>query len=415
MEKTTEEMANDINKSIKAIKEKVDKSAEKVEFETVKEQLEDLVKQVGEVKGEDLTKALTAIEELEGEITKMKEEGSSKSKNKPELYKFFEKNASEFKEADRNYQRSTVLKVPELMTTSNIVPVQADGWSPLFNNYIDSEVGNVPKPDNFMLELVDVRTQLGVESIYYSDRVNEEGDAEFIGEGTLKPLADAEWKTSKKNIKEVAVRWKFTKRLMNHAPAVQADFREHATELVEQKIDDVALTGDEGVTPEEFDGIATLADAFVVPAELANYYFNANIYDAIMAVATFVRLNNFKGQLTCVLNTVWKAKMQGIKNIEGDYIMPPFVTQDGRTVGEIRVQFQNKMPDDKILLGDMMKYKIVIAENIEYDEGYENDDFSKNLVSRKLEAFMGSYKKDSDAGSIVYDDIATVLTAIDQV
>ena len=55
------------------------------------------------------------------------------------------------------------------------------------------------------------------------------------------------------------------------------------------------------------------------------------------------------------------------------------------------------------------------AENIEYDEDYENDDFSKNLVSRKLEAFLGSYKKDSDAGSIIYDDIATVLTAIEVV
>jgi hypothetical protein len=135
-----------------------------------------------------------------------------------------------------------------------------------------------------------------------------------------------------------------------------------------------------------------------------------------MAVATFVRLNNFRGQLTCVLNTVWKAKMQGIKEDDSsNYIVPPFVTPDGNTVGEVRVRFENKMPADKILLGDMSKYHLVIAENVEYDEGYENDDFSKNLVSRKLEAFLGSYKKASDAGSIVYDDISTVLTAIETI
>ena len=353
-------------------------------------------------------KLKTALEEIET----LKENGEVKGVKKGTMTAFFAKTTKEYDKNDKYMSNETAIKAAALMSTANITPVAAGGFSPLFTNYFDNEVGETPKPNNFVISLVDVRTQPGAEAIYYSDRVNEEGDAEFIGEGTLKPLADAEWKTEKKNIKEVALRWKFTKRLMNHAPSVEADFREHAGELIEQKMDDVALTGDEGVDPLQFDGIATLADAFVVPTELANYYTNANIYDVINSVATFVRLNNFKGQLTCVLNTVWKAKMQGIKTTEGDYIVPPFVTPDGNTVGEVRVQFENKMPADKILLGDMMKYKIVIAENVEYDEGYENDDFSKNLVSRKLEAFLGSYKKDSDAGSIIYDDIATVLTAI---
>jgi hypothetical protein len=54
-----------------------------------------------------------------------------------------------------------------------------------------------------------------------------------------------------------------------------------------------------------------------------------------------------------------------------------------------------------------------MAEDVTYDEGYENDDFSKNLVSKKLEAFMGTYIKAGDAGSIVYDAIADILTDIE--
>ena len=353
-------------------------------------------------------KLKTALEEIET----LKENGKVNGTKKGELSELFEKNSKDFNTKDSHRSVAHTIKAAALMTTANITPVAAGGFSPLFNNYIDNEVGEVPKPDNFVMNLVDVRTQLGTESIYYSDRVNEEGDAEFIGEGALKPLADAEWKTSKKNIKEVALRWKLTKRLMNHAPSVETDFREHASQLIEQKMDTIALVGDEGTNTDEFDGLALLSDAFVVPPSLANYYEQTNIYDVINAVSTFVRLNNFKGQLTCVLNTVWKAKMQGIKDANFNYIIPPFVTPDGNTVGEVRVQFENKMPEAKILLGDLKKYKLVIAENVEYDEGYENDDFSKNLVSRKLEAFLGSYKKDSDAGSIIYDDITTVLTAI---
>ena len=411
-------MNEEVKKEAEALKNKLTALDEAVKNGANKEEMD---KAISNLKSEiesskenhkSLTEKLSQIsEELE-----TYKENVTKNGKKGELSEFFKKNAESFDAKDKHYQTNYTIKAPALMTTANIIPVGTDGWSPIFNNYIDTNVEGAPKPSNFMMQLVDVRTQQGAEAIYFSDRINEEGDAEFIGEGTLKPLADAEWQTVKKNIKEVALRWKFTKRLMQHAPSVEADFREHCNELIEQKMDDVALTGDEASNADEFDGIAALSDAFVVPTELANYYPAANIYDAIMAVATFVRLNNFRGQLTCVLNTVWRAKMQGIK--EGDsnnYIVPPFVTADGSTVGEVRVRFENKMPADKILLGDMSKYHLVIAEDVEYDEGFENDDFSKNLVSRKLEAFLGSYKKASDAGSIVFDDISTVLTPIESI
>lgn len=329
------------------------------------------------------------------------------------LTTFFKENAENFKENDKSYNADTTIKAAALMTTANVVPNATNGFSPLFGNYIDNEIGQTPKPDLAILPLITIKNQPGTEAIYHTSRYNEEGDAEFIAEGGLKPLADAEWKTDKEAVKEVAVRWKFTKRLMNHAPAVVSDFMEHANELMEQTMDDGALSGDgignnlEGITA------TGVASAFVVPTQLAQYYPTANIFDVIMAVATQVRLANFKGQLTCVLNTVWEAKMKGIKNSQGDYIVPPFVSPDGTKVGSVNVVFRNKFPDTHILVGDLKKFNLVMAENVTYDEGYENDDFSKNLVSKKLEAFMGTYIKRGDAGSIVYDDIAGILTDIE--
>ena len=199
--------------------------------------------------------------------------------------------------------------------------------------------------------------------------------------------------------------------MINHAPSVVSDFRLHADELMEQEIDNGVLSGDG--TGNNLNGIVEFASPFIVPTQLANYYASANIFDVIMAVATYVRLNNFKGQLTCVLNTVWQAKMMGIKNADGDYIMPAFVTRDGKQVGETRILFENKMDEDAILLGDLRKFKVRISENIGYYEGWENDDFSKNLSSRKLEAFLGTYMPTSYAGAIIYDDIATILTSIE--
>jgi hypothetical protein len=381
-------------------------AAEKAE---VQKGLDDLAAKLkDEFKG-DLDKANKSIEDMQEVINQLKETADGKSAiQKGTFITFVEKNIEEYNKNPENkqYGSSTVIKVAAIMTTANVTPNVAGGYSPLFGNYIDTEIGHVPKPENIILPLVTVKTQPGTESIWTSDRINEEGDAAFIAEGALKPLADAEWTSTKHDIKEVAVRWKFTKRLMMHAPAIVQDFQEHARELVDQKIDDQLLDGD-GLTV-NLSGLETEASAFIVPAGLAGYYVAPNIYDVIMAMATRIRLSNFKGQITAILNTVWMAKMAGIKDAEERYIIAPFVSADGTKVGQVNVKFSNKIGDDAILIGDLKKFNVVFAENIIYDEGYENDDFSKNLVSRKLEAFLGTYIKASDAGAILFGDISDI-------
>jgi HK97 family phage major capsid protein len=383
------------------------------EAELRKNEIDAEVKKQLEVAKEALKEALKT--ELADEVARQLIDANKggKGANETEVVKFFKENVENFTETDKHYGANTVVKAAALMTTANVKPNVTNGFSPLFGNYIDTEVGSTPKPDLCILPLITIKNQPGTESIWHTSRVNEEGDAEFIAEGALKPLADAEWQTVKEPVKEVAVRWKFTKRLMNHAPSVVVDFAEHANQLMEQSMDDGALSGDG--TGNNLEGITAsgVASAFVVPTQLSEYYTFANIFDVIMAVATQVRLANFKGQLTCVLNTVWEAKMKGIKNADGDYIVPPFVSPDGTTVGSVRVVFNNKFLDTHILVGDLRKFNLVMAEDVTYDEGYENDDFSKNLVSKKLEAFMGTYIKAGDAGSIVYDAIADILTDIE--
>lgn len=365
--------------------------------------------------------ALKAItDDLSQQIAEMKEAKEAtpvKGGRFGAVVKFFKKNVDENKDADVNkgYSAHTAIKAAALMTTADVIPNVAGGFSPLVGNYIDEEIGHLPVPDMIFMPLVTVKTAPGTDAIWYSDRINEQGDAAFIAEGTLKPLISAQWQSVKKAIFEVAERWKQTKRLILHAPSVITDFAEHANNLIEQKIDDAILEGDNGTNPLVFDGLQAVGGAFIVPSGLAGYYTYANIWDVVMAMAVQIRLAYFKGPITAVLNTVWMAKMAGIKDQEGRYIIPPFVTPDGKRIGEVTVVFSTKIDAGDIIVGDLKKFNLVMSEDVMYDEGYENDDFSKNLVSKKLEAFLGSYFKASDAGSILYDQIATVLTAIESV
>lgn len=355
------------------------------------------------------------------QISKLKEQITTHDGHKEgTVVAFFKKNIAEQKAidgdnlggmGDRNYSAKHTIKAAALMTTADVLPNVDGGFSPLFGNYIDYEIGHLPLPAMIFMDLVTVKSAPGTENIYFSDRVNIQGDAAFIAEGTTKPLVSAQWQTTSKKTCEVALRWKQSKRLMAHAPSVIADFAERANEFMEQKVDDEILEGVSSAT--DFDGLQAVGTAFIVPGDLAAYYTFASIYDVIMACASQIRIANFKGNITATLNTVWQAKMQGVKDALGNYIIPPFVTKDGLNVGEVAVKFSNKVDPADIVVGVLKNYNLVVAENVSYDEGYENDDFSKNLVSKKLEAFMGSYVKLSNAGSIIYDQIATILTAIE--
>jgi len=389
-------------------------NAKEEDIAALKEELKEMTSKFEET----TEKVIKATAEQGKVLAKLVQNNTSDKVEKSELLQFIEKNAEDLNGRVKNGKiqgenlgfKSVTVKAAALMTTANVITNVANGFNQLFGNYIDPEIGHTPKAGTFILPLVDTQQAPGTENIWWVDRVNEEGDAEFIGEGDLKPLIDGEYQEFKTDVKEVAERWKMSNRLINHAPSVVTDFRQHADELIENKIDDGVLYGDG--TGNNLSGLATEAAPFVVPTGLANYYPAGNIFDAIMAVATYVRLNNFKGQLTCVLNTVWMAKMKGIKDADNNYIVPPFVAPDGTQVGEVRIVFHNRVNEDKILLGDMKKFKVRISENVQYFEGWENDDFSKNLSSRKLEAFLGTYMHGADAGSIIYDDISTVLTAI---
>lgn len=418
MEQDVTKMANDINEKIEAIKTELSNAVSKTDFDAVQEKIDALSTK------EELGAVKTLLDELKEDLQVIKENGEdTASKKEGYFVKFVKDNIENDEYKNGKYSNTlkveardvfqTVTKDPALMTTANVTPNVANGFNQLFGNYIDSTIYTDPKADPFILPLVDVTTQPGTESIWYVQRVNEEGDAAFIGEGDAKPLVDAEWAESKAEIKEVAEFWKFSKRLAQNAPQVVSDFRNHANELINLKIDAGVFSGDN--TGDELNGLVTQAASWVVPTALANYYQNANIYDAIMAAATKIRLGNHKGQITAVLNTVWKAKMAGIKaeDDSATYIIPPFVSPDGTMVSDVRLVFTNNADADVLTIGVLKNFKVVISQNVEYYEGYENDDFRKNLMSKKLEAFLGTYFPSNLADSIISDDIATILTSIE--
>ena len=184
--KTAQEMGTLYNEFYQ---KELENKAEKADIPNIEEALK------GYLKEEAVEALKTQLTEVQEAINQLKDSNNNNDGSiKGSYSEFAIKNAKEFDENKRDYGAATTIKAAALMTTANVTPNVAGGFSPLFGNYIDAEIGHVPKAEPFILPLVTVTNQPGTESIWYVDRVNEEGDAAFIGEGTLKPLADAEWK-----------------------------------------------------------------------------------------------------------------------------------------------------------------------------------------------------------------------------
>ena len=384
----------------------------KTELAGDKEGLEKLIKEADE----NMKKHQKEAEDMFLMIKGLQEKGTKGGEDEATtLMKWFKSDdRKNLLEKGTGIERVT-LKAAELMSIAAVGAgsahiTEANGFSINVNNFIDPKIYSAPKNKNIFLNLVSVSTSPGTEKIWWSERNNEEGDAAFIAEGGTKPLVDANWQTFSADIFEVAERWKFTKRMMLHTNSVVNDFQTHARQLIDLKIDDEVLGGD-GIAP-NMSGIVDQASAFVVPAALANYYPYVNIWDVIMAVKTQIEVANF-APTSVVLHTTWFAKMYGIKSeTEAMYISHPLMTPDGRSMAGMTLIFTNKIDADYILVGDLSEFNVKFAEDIMYDEGYENDDFSKNLVSRKLEAYLGTYIPSTQVPAIVYDEIATIEAAI---
>jgi HK97 family phage major capsid protein len=413
-EKTIEQVAEDINGAVAGVKTELNDSIEK---KADKETVETLTAEVEKVATLEQKQAEVdaLVKTLQTEITAIREQSQqSEQKKKGELVLYLDQKdrkenvAKPFGQKER-VENTLMIK----MTTADVLPVAGGLFNQLFGNFIDTSLYEDPKRDPFMLELVSVTSQPGTESIWYAERVNEVGNAQFIAEGTPKPDISAQWQQRQAPIREVAESWVMTERLMNHAPSVVSNFREHADDLIELRID-AGLFDGTGVAP-DIDGITTLASPFVVPPQLALFYTFANIFDVINAVATSIKLADYKGPMTVVLNPVWEAVMLGIKEATtGTYIVPPFVTTNGDTfvVNGMPVVFNTYVGDDEILLGILPNFKVVFAENIAFAEGFINDDFTRNQVRFRLAAWLGTYLPESQRGSIVFDNISTILTAI---
>lgn len=389
-----EEIIKELGLKIDAMK---GESVSKAELIEVLSQVKDL-----ETKGQEVSKLKASVEELTLQVLDLATKGDTN--NVPEsIGTLLNEKAEELKAMKERSGASVQIQLKAVGTMA--LSTNTTGQIP----QADREAGitRIVRRNPFILELVNVGTIMS--NVWeWVEQKNVEGGSAMTAEGALKSQTDFDLVVASANVKKVTAYIKVTKEMLDDVELMRSEIDQELTELINLKIDEQLLNGS-GATV-NLTGIVTNATAYSAGAFALAIPTPTN-YDVLATAINQVRVNLFEPTYI-VLHPTDVTRMKLSKGNDGHYILPPFTSVDGTTVEGIRVVANVGVAIDKFLVGDFTKSGVRFKEGLTINVGYENDDFTKNLVTILAEARLVQRVKSNHYGAFVYGDVSDAITAL---
>lgn len=239
-------------------------------------------------------------------------------------------------------------------------------------------------------------------------QTNPDGGAGMTAEGASKTQADFDLAVASAPVKKVTSFIKVTKEMLDDVDLMASEIDQELTELINLKIDEQILSG--SGSGANLTGITTNATAWAAGA-FAGAVPSPTNADVLRTAINQVRVAQFEPNYI-VMHPTDITKMELVKDSNGQYVLPPFTSVDGTVVSGIPVIGNTGMTIDKFLVGDFTKSGVRFKEGLTINVGYENDDFTKNLVTILAEARLVHRVKSNHYGAFVYGDFSDAITAL---
>jgi HK97 family phage major capsid protein len=291
--------------------------------------------------------------------------------------------------------------VEKSMTIAANAPTYTQG-------YVDTRVSRIAERNPFIQNLLSSRTLSGTGNVIYFEQANRVGDADVTGEGVLKSNMDFDLVEVRQSAKKVTAMTKASMELIDDIPYMESLINDDLMRRVALKVDSQILTGS-GIGA-NLRGIFTTATTFSA-GSFALGVTSANRFDVLAIAVTQVYTNNFTPNYI-LLNPTDVAQMDITKTSTGEYVIPSFVSKDGREVKGVTVILNNGIPAGQYLVMDSSAAEVYTRQGIQVSIGYENDDFTKNMVTVLAEWRGLSVVKSNNVGAFVKGTFATDIAAI---
>jgi HK97 family phage major capsid protein len=236
------------------------------------------------------------------------------------------------------------------------------------------------------------------------------GAAAFIGPGVAKPGISFKLEREVSNAKKIAVSDKLAIELLDDVEGMESYVKNEMVYQLRAKANTTLMSGTESSTvPGGIQGESVTYSLTGIETQ------DPNNFDCIRAVVAQLAVGHFGGlPVTVFINPVDAANMDLAKSgAQGVYLLPPFSTSDGRQIAGATIVEDNNVTAGYFQAACLDLFKCLIYKDMTIALGWENDDFTKNLVTYICEMRLHVFHSENDAGAFIYDTFANVKALID--
>lgn len=250
----------------------------------------------------------------------------------------------------------------------------------------------------------------------YTESIPKDGDFAFQIEGSAKAQIDFKLETRYAQPYTLAAWEKLTEQSVQDIPGLQSIATGFLKDKHDIKKQRALLFGDDTIG---LDGLTDYGRAFTA-GTMANSVRFPNIMDVINAASTDIfTTHNFQDEMPympslVLLNPIdFFVQFVSAKDERGLPLYPSASLFNQVTIGGITILPEEMIAAGKILVADMSRYNVSNYLAYRVKIGWINDDFIKNQFVILGESRFHAFVKKLDQIAFIYDDIATIKTAID--
>lgn len=250
----------------------------------------------------------------------------------------------------------------------------------------------------------------------YTEAIPGEGDAELVLEGGVKPQIDLDWETNYAKPFKVAAWIKLTEEAVQDVRGLQDVAENYLRKKHDLKKARLVLYGTG--TAGQPTGATVYGRAFVAGGMAGKVRFT-NFMDVVNAAVTDIATtHNYQDETPYMANLVLVNPMDFFINLvsakdeRGLPLYPQASLFNRVVIGGITILPEESIPVGKIFVGDMNAYNTTNYLPYTVKIGWVNDDFIKNQFVILGESRFHAFVKKLDQRAFLYDNIATIKTAI---
>ena len=398
LEKHREEKETELNKSIEAKATTEDLDALKAIVEDLKKSEFEAMKSTLKAQGSAMAKLVEQVE------TSTAKESMSFTAS---VLKGLKDNEERLKDVLKDGSGTVKLEIKALQDSADIT-------SGTDFAQLEPGVGQIATRQALMKSLFPVQP-ISTEYLKYNDQETIVRDAKNVaGCAASTHLSKVTWQVRTLQITKVRDYVDVCVDMMEDYDFVEGEIRNLVSTDVALRVDEQLLLGT-GVYPET-NSVAAVASTFAAGAYALTIQ-DATLIDLIKIagaqISDFGQNNKFMAN-TVLLNPIDACKMQLLKDADGNYMVPNWITSDGVNIGAMRVIANQLVPANEAYVFDSSKGTIYQRKGATVELAFENrENFEKELVTVKAYERLNFRVRNVDANAFMHiPDLAAATAAI---